>query len=145
MDTFSAAERSRIMRSVKSRNTTPERIVGRFVRSFGYRQQSNCKHLPGCPDIVLPGKRIAIFVNGCFWHGHKCSAATLPKSNRNYWKLKQARNMRRDRRSARALRKLNWKVLTLWECQIGKIHRLTRKFENLSNQILCPGKTPSSI
>jgi DNA mismatch endonuclease, patch repair protein len=85
MDTFSAAERSDIMRRVKSRNTTPERIVRRFVRSFGYRQQLNCEELPGCPDIALPGKRIAIFVHGCFWHGHHCPAATLPKSNRNIW------------------------------------------------------------
>jgi DNA mismatch endonuclease (patch repair protein) len=134
MDTFSAAERSSIMRRVKSQNTTPERIVGRFIRSFGYRQKLNCKDLPGSPDIVLPGKRIAIFVHGCFWHGHHCPDATLPKSNRSYWKLKQARNMRRDRRSARALRKLNWKVLTLWECQIGKTDKLKRKFEVLLNQ-----------
>ena len=133
MDTFSAAERSCIMRRVKSRNTTPERIVGRFVRTFGYRLQRNCKDLPGCPDIVLPGKRIAIFVHGCFWHGHSCSAATLPKSNRNYWKLKQTRNMRRDRKSARALRKLKWRVLTLWECRIGKKDTLKRKFERVLN------------
>jgi DNA mismatch endonuclease (patch repair protein) len=134
MDTFSAAERSSIMRRVKSRNTKPERIVSRIARTFGYRQQRNRKDLPGTPDIVLPGKRIAIFVHGCFWHGHPCSAATLPKSNRNYWKLKQTRNMRRDKRSARALRKLNWKVLTLWECQIGKIEKLKRKLEILLNR-----------
>jgi DNA mismatch endonuclease (patch repair protein) len=100
MDTFSAAKRSSIMRSVKSRNTTPEKIVNRVVRSFGYRQLRNCDELPGCPDIVLPGKRIAIFVHGCFWHGHRCPSATLPKSNRKYWKLKQERDMRRDDRNA---------------------------------------------
>jgi DNA mismatch endonuclease (patch repair protein) len=83
MDTFSVAERSSIMRRVKSRNTAPERIVGRFVRSLGYRQQRNYKGLPGSPDIVLPGKKIAIFVHGCFWHGHNCPAAAIPKSNRN--------------------------------------------------------------
>jgi len=85
MDTFSAVERSNIMRKVKSRNTTPEKIVNRVVHSFGYRQQRNCEDLPGRPDIVLPGKRIAIFVHGCFWHRHRCPSATLPKSNRNYW------------------------------------------------------------
>jgi DNA mismatch endonuclease, patch repair protein len=82
MDTFSAHVRSRIMRSVRSRNTTPEQVVNRFVRSLRYRPKLNCKHLPGSPDIVLSGKRIAIFVHGCFWHGHHCSAANLPKSNR---------------------------------------------------------------
>src|SRR5271155_4786930 len=126
MDTFSAHVRSRIMRSVRSRNTTPERVVSRFVRSLRYRPKLNCKDLPGSPDIVLNGKRIAIFVHGCFWHGHDCSAANLPKSNRKYWKSKQARNMRRDRKSARALQKLKWKVLTLWECQIGKPEMLKR-------------------
>src|SRR5579859_1037879 len=131
MDTFSATERSSIMRKVKSHNTTPERIVGRIVRTFGYCQQKNCGDLPGCPDIVLRGKRIAIFVNGCFWHGHHCPSAALPKSNRKYWKLKQQRNIRRDRRNARALRKLNWRVLTLWECQIGKNDKLKMKIRSL--------------
>src|SRR5882762_2654154 len=124
MDTFSAAERSGIMRRVKSRNTAPERKVSCLVRSFGYRQQQNCENLPGRPDIVLRGKKIAIFVHGCFWHRHHCAAATLPKSNRSYWKLKQERNFRRDRKNARALRKMNWRVLTLWECQIGNNDRL---------------------
>lgn len=129
MDTFSAAERSAIMRSVKSRNTKPERIVSRLVKSFGYKQKLNYKTLPGSPDIVLPGKRVAIFVHGCFWHGHACEAAALPKSNRKYWKSKQIRNMRRDRSCARALRKSKWKVLTLWECQIGKSNKLKRKLQ----------------
>jgi len=134
MDVFSALQRSNIMRRVKSRNTTPERIVNRVVRTFGYHQEKNCRELPGCPDVILPGKKIAIFVHGCFWHGHRCPAAALPKSNRNYWKLKQERNMRRDKRNARALRKLNWRVLTLWECQIGKVERLKRKIEALLNR-----------
>ncbi len=134
MDTFSAAKRSIIMRSVKSRNTGPERIVGRLVRSFGCRPKQNCKNLPGSPDIVINGERIAIFVHGCFWHGHSCEAATPPKSNRAYWKSKQMRNMRRDRRCARALRKLDWKVLTLWECQIGNANKLKRKLQIALNR-----------
>ena len=131
MDTFSAAKRSSIMRRVKSRNTTPERIVGGVVRSLGLKQQRHCRNLPGCPDIVLRGKRIAIFVHGCFWHRHSCTAAKLPKSNRNYWKLKQERNMRRDRKNARALRKMNWRVIELWECQIGKNRMLKQKLARL--------------
>jgi DNA mismatch endonuclease (patch repair protein) len=131
MDIFSATKRSDIMRKVRSRNTTPERIAAGVLESFGLGFDRNYKKLPGSPDIVLRGKKIAIFVHGCFWHGHCCDCATLPKSNRNYWKSKQERNMRRDRRNKAALRKLNWRVLTLWECQIGKTEALKRKFQKI--------------
>jgi len=132
MDTFSAAERSNIMRRVKSRNTRPERIVGLMVRSFGYRQHRNREDLPGCPDIVLPGKRIAIFVHGCFWHGHHCARGRLPTSNIEFWTTKISMNISRDRAARTALRRLGFTVKTLWACSLNSsLSRLIRELQRV--------------
>ena len=85
----------------------------------------NCRR----PDLVLARRKKIIFVHGCFWHGHSCSAATLPKSNRDYWELKQNRNAARDRQNVRALRNSGWKVLIIWECEIKNAKRLQRRLK----------------
>jgi DNA mismatch endonuclease (patch repair protein) len=117
-DQFSPAERSRIMRAVKSGDTTPEMVVRRLVHSMGYRYRLQCRELPGQPDLVLPRLGKVIFVHGCFWHRHACDAGqSTPASRVEYWKAKFERNVARDRRNLRKLRRLGWSVLVVWECQ----------------------------
>jgi len=118
-DVFDAPTRSAVMRRVKGKGTAPELKVRRILWALGARYRLNRKDLPGSPDIVLPGRRLAIFVHGCFWHGHDCArGARVPKANRDYWTAKVARNRARDARSADALAALGWRIETLWECDL---------------------------
>jgi len=118
-DVFTREERSRVMATVKSADTTPERKVRSIVHRLGYRFRLHRRDLPGNPDIVLPRHRKVIFVNGCFWHQHpRCSAADRPASNTEYWNKKLNRNIQRDRKNLRALRKAGWHPLVIWECQL---------------------------
>jgi len=118
VDTFSRAERSRIMAAVKSKDTTPELLIRRLVHSFGYRYRLHVRSLPGTPDLVFPRLRKVININGCFWHMHNCGRCRIPSSRRDYWVAKIERNAARDKRTRRELRKLAWEVLVIWECQI---------------------------
>jgi len=107
------------MRRVKGRGTSPELKVRRALWAQGARYRLNRRDLPGSPDIVLAGRRLAIFVHGCFWHGHDCArGARVPKANRDYWQAKVARNRARDARAAEALAAAGWRVETLWECEL---------------------------
>ena len=107
------------MRAVKGRGTTPERAVRRLVWSLGGRYRLNRADLPGKPDIVFAGRRLAVFVHGCFWHGHGCArGARVPKANRDYWTQKIARNRGRDLASRAALEATGWRVETVWECEL---------------------------
>lgn len=121
--------RSAIMARVKSRDTTPERLVRAALRRIGrpgYRLDR--RELPGRPDIVYIGRKLAIFVHGCFWHGHGCPrGARVPKTNTAYWRAKIARNCARDAANAEALRALGWRVLTLWECELKDAAALDRR------------------
>jgi DNA mismatch endonuclease (patch repair protein) len=113
------AERSRIMRAVKSHDTEPERIVRRIISSLGYRYRLNRADLPGKPDLTISARRSVVFVHGCFWHGHPCRrGARMPKTNIAYWSKKISRNRARDAAARRRLRKLGWRVLVVWECQL---------------------------
>lgn len=116
-DTFTPAERSRIMAAVKSRDTTPEMVVRRLVHGLGYRYRLHARDLPGTPDLVLPRHRKIINVCGCFWHLHGCPRCRIPSSRRDYWVAKLERNAARDRRVNRVLRRAGWSVLVVWECQ----------------------------
>ena len=118
-DVYSSEKRSAVMRRVKGRDTTPEMTVRRALTKLGARYRLHRKDLPGNPDIVMPGRRLAIFVHGCFWHGHDCArGARVPKANREYWVAKVGRNVARDARSTEALRALGWRVETIWECDL---------------------------
>jgi DNA mismatch endonuclease, patch repair protein len=115
----SPALRSRIMRAVKSRDTTPERTVRVLVHRLGYRFSLKRDDLPGKPDLAFPKLQSVAFVHGCFWHGHCCQrGARVPKTNVEYWTHKVSRNRVRDCEIRTALRKLGWRVLTVWECQL---------------------------
>jgi DNA mismatch endonuclease (patch repair protein) len=124
MDTFSRKQRSDVMRRVRSRGTQPEIFVRSIVRRMGVRYRSCARNLPGKPDLAIVGQRKVILVHGCFWHGHHCEAGKLPKSNRPYWKNKQAKNALRDSRNASTLRSKGWKVMVIWECEIRVSNRL---------------------
>ena len=118
-DVFDAEKRSAVMRRVKGRDTTPERTVRRLLTALGARYRLHRKDLPGNPDIVMPGRRLALFVHGCFWHGHDCARGSrVPKANRDYWTAKVARNVARDIHTRDALTDAGWRVETIWECEL---------------------------
>lgn len=107
------------MRRVKGHDTRPELLVRRTLTRLGARYRLHRKDLPGAPDIVLPGRRLALFVHGCFWHGHDCRrGARTPKTNREYWTAKVARNRARDARSCAELAEAGWRVAIIWECEM---------------------------
>lgn len=119
-------QRSAIMRAVKGKDTKPEMAVRRALHSLGFRFRLQRRDLPGCPDIVLPGRRLAIFVHGCFWHRHAdCRKTTTPKTRIDFWTAKFEANAARDKRVERELVAAGWKVLVVWECQTKKPEDLT--------------------
>jgi DNA mismatch endonuclease (patch repair protein) len=112
--------RSATMRAVKSKNTQTELKVRSLVHRLGFRFRLHRKELPGTPDLVFPARRKAIFVHGCFWHGHDCArGCRMPKTNCEYWKSKIDRNRQRDAANLGELRADGWQVLTIWECKIS--------------------------
>lgn len=116
-DIVSSQVRSAMMAGIKGKNTKPELIVRKALFAAGYRFRLHRRDLPGTPDVVLPKRRIAIFVHGCFWHAHQdCPLAKLPATRTDFWKNKLAGNVSRDLLSIESLRKLGWRVLTVWEC-----------------------------
>lgn len=119
-DSVSSARRSEIMSHIKSKDTSIELMVRRRLFAMGYRYRVNYKELPGKPDIVFTKKKIAIFINGCYWHGHDCGSryAHSSRSNRAYWGPKIERTKQRDQEYIQALEANGWKVVVLWECQI---------------------------
>lgn len=120
-DTMTPEQRHKIMSQVHSKNTGPERAVRHALWHKGYRYRINDKRLPGSPDLVLPKYRAVIFINGCFWHGHRgCTKYVVPKTNAGFWKEKIARNIARDELNAQRLDTLAWTVITVWECELSK-------------------------
>ena len=118
------------MSRIRSRDTKPEVVVRSLLHGMGYRFRLHRRDLPGRPDIVLPRHKMVVFVNGCFWHRHEgCRYAYFPKSRADFWMEKFRDNVERDRRQQEELRALDWKVVTIWECE-------TRDQENLRKQIL---------
>ena len=118
-DVFDPATRSAVMRRVKGRDTGPERTMRRLLTRLGARYRLQRADLPGKPDIVMPGRRLAIFVHGCFWHGHACArGARVPKQNAAYWTAKIERNRLRDSVNLAALEAGGWRVETVWECEL---------------------------
>ena len=105
------------MAKIKSKDTKPELLVRRYLYSRGYRYRKNVKRLPGTPDIVLKKYGIAIFIHGCFWHGHQIDGH-IPHSNSDFWQKKIKRNQIRDEKNKIELKKMGWKVMTIWECQL---------------------------
>jgi DNA mismatch endonuclease (patch repair protein) len=131
-DVFTPEKRSAVMRRVKGRDTSPELKVRKLLTRLGARYRLHRKDLPGNPDIVLPGRKLAIFVHGCFWHGHDCArGARVPKQNRDYWLAKVARNTARDEAAQAALATAGWRVVVLWECDMKDEAALSERLAGL--------------
>jgi DNA mismatch endonuclease (patch repair protein) len=129
-DTRTPEQRRQIMQAVKTRDTGPERTVRRIVYALGYRYRLNVKALPGRPDLVVARRKQAIFVHGCFWHGHGCTKGKAPKSRLEYWAPKLKANRERDAAQQFALEKLGWSVLTIWQCETHEEEALAAKLEH---------------
>lgn len=119
--TETSPERSAQMARVRGRDTKPEMRVRRALHAAGLRYRLHAKALPGRPDLILPGRRVVVFVHGCFWHRHPdpdCKLARLPKSRLDFWLPKLEGNRARDERVKAELEELGWNVIEIWECQI---------------------------
>lgn len=124
MDTLSAEQRHNNMAAIKGKGTKPEMIVRKFLWSRGFRYRVNNARLPGHPDLVLRKYRTCIFVNGCFWHGHKnCRYYIIPKTNTDFWIRKITRNIERDRQEQLQLARMGWHCITVWECELKREKR----------------------
>ena|SRR6266852_9399 len=125
MDKIAPELRSKVMASIKGKDTRPERAVRSLLHRMGYRFTLRNRKLPGSPDVCLPRWRAAVFVHGCFWHQHRsCRLARLPRSNLTYWKPKFKRNRKRDRSALKALSRLGWRTLVIWECELYDLDSL---------------------
>jgi DNA mismatch endonuclease (patch repair protein) len=121
-------DRSAVMRAVKSRDTTPERAVRALLRPIASGYRLHRADLPGKPDIAYGRRKLAIFVHGCFWHGHDCArGARMPKTNTDYWRAKIARNRARDERTEAALAAMGWRMLVVYECELKDKTALTAR------------------
>ena len=118
-DIFDKNERSRIMSKIGGKDSAIELRVRPLLFSLGYRYRLHAAKLPGKPDIVFPGRRKAIFVHGCFWHGHdECKRAKIPAQNEDFWRRKIAGNVARDQEVLQKLSEIEWSVLVIWGCQV---------------------------
>jgi DNA mismatch endonuclease (patch repair protein) len=126
-DNHTPKERSYNMSRIRSDNTKPEEIVRKYLFSKGLRYRKNDKRYPGKPDAVFPKYKVALFINGCFWHSHEgCSGFVMPKSNLDYWKPKLEGNKRRDAENTAKLEADGWRVITIWECELKAAVRKLR-------------------
>jgi DNA mismatch endonuclease, patch repair protein len=110
--------RSRIMATVREKNSTLEHAVRRTLHAAGYRYRLHVRGMPGSPDMVLPKFRMVVFVHGCFWHGHDCPRGRRPSTNTIFWNAKLDANRTRDRLQVEELKDLGWKVRTVWGCEV---------------------------
>lgn len=122
------------MSHIRSKNTTPEEIVRKYLFKNGFRYRKNDARFPGKPDIVLPKYKTVVFVNGCFWHKHDCPRFVYPSSNQEYWIPKIKRNAERDKHDKKLLQNMGWNVLVVWECELKK-KVAGETLENLSTKI----------
>lgn len=111
------------MAAIGSKDTKPELLVRSWIHRHGLRFRLHRRDLPGKPDLAFPRYRTVLFVHGCFWHRHpNCCYAAAPATNRAFWRKKFSQNVARDRRNVRDLRRIGWRVLTIWECEIDDRH-----------------------
>lgn len=117
-DIFSKTTRSKIMASIRSSHTDPEKMVAKILNGLKIKHSRHTKSVPGSPDFVLRKHKLVIFVHGCFWHVHGCHVSRLPEDRRDFWTKKFRRNIKRDLRTYRLLKKQGWRVIVIWECAL---------------------------
>lgn len=136
VDFLSPAARSERMSRIRSSNTSPEIALRKALHALGLRFRLHRKDLPGKPDIILPRYKTAVFVHGCFWHRHAgCKIATTPKSNTQFWVEKFDRNVARDNRSRALLEARGWKVIVVWECELGSTRKAAEAAQRVAHDI----------
>ncbi len=139
VDFLTPAERSERMSRIRSSNTSPELALRRAIHALGLRFRLHRKDLPGKPDIVLPRYNAVVFVHGCFWHRHDgCKVATTPKSNTQFWADKFDRNVARDAASQDLLQAAGWKVIVVWECELGSGQKASEAARLVASKIRGP-------
>lgn len=144
-DVFTPEQRSAVMRRIKGRDTAPELAVRRVLREAGIGYRLGGAGLPGRPDLVMKGRRVAVFVHGCFWHGHDCArGARKPKANAAYWTAKIERNRARDAAARAALEAAGWRVITVWECGMKAADFPVRLVAEVRGQATAGSATASS-
>lgn len=129
-DIHSPEVRSYNMSMIKGKNTKPEMLVRKYLFSLGFRYRLHEKKLPGRPDLVLPKYRTVVFVHGCFWHGHdNCKYFVVPKTRTEWWLNKISTNKSNDLKTVKILKKLGWKVISVWECDLkkGKVDKTLKR------------------
>ncbi len=120
MDVLTPEQRRHCMTRIKARDTKPEVLLRKALFALGFRYRLHDRRLPGTPDLVFPKYRAVVFVNGCFWHGHDCPLFVVPQTNTDFWLQKIGANRARDRRAVSSLRRMGWRVLTVWECALRR-------------------------
>lgn len=124
------------MSHISGKETKPEVLVRKLLFTKGFRYRKNVKSLRGKPDIVLPKYRTVVFIHGCFWHGHDgCRKAKLPDTRREFWEKKISENINRDKADIDILKKENWKVITIWQCEISSREKRDKRLEGLITEI----------
>ncbi len=144
-DLMTPEQRHRCMASIKGKDTKPEILVRKYLFSKGLRYRVNVKKLPGSPDIVLKKYGVVVFIDGCFWHGHKdCKYYHLPSTNEDFWKAKIARNIARDYVNNVDLELAGWKVIRIWECDIKTKAKREETLAKIYKEIIAhkPTKKP---
>ena len=135
IDIVDPAKRSQMMAGIRTTNTKPERRVRSLLHARGIRFARKNYGLPGRPDLVLPKWKVAIFVNGCFWHMHNCQLFRMPQSNREFWEKKLSGNYVRDLRNIADAMAMGWKVLTIWECALRRSEALETLDKNMDGVV----------
>lgn len=144
MDSLIPERRSALMKRVKRSDTKPELTLRKALHKMGFRYVIGDKRLPGTPDLAFPKHKAAVFVHGCFWHGHDCRQGRAPSSNVGYWVPKIEANRARDARKEQGVRDLGWRVFTVWECQL-KAARKDETVEALASNIKASGMASKEV
>lgn len=128
-DILSPFERSARMALIRSTDSKFELRVRSALHKLGYRYRKHDRNLPGKPDLVFPSRRKAVFLNGCFWHGHRCRLGRLPKSHSDYWFSKISSNRERDQKNEKSLQAMQWTSMSVWECELGQFDEMISRIE----------------
>lgn len=134
-DIYSTSKRAAIMAKISGKENKPEILARKVLFASGFRYRKNDIRYPGKPDIILPRFKIAIFINGCFWHGHTCKAGKNPQSRKDFWINKVNNTIKRDLKNRLDLEYMGWQVITIWQCELKNKETRQKTFDELFRQI----------